>query len=57
MLIVLVNNGVIALSGPIGFVIFGIGGFAPAVAAIAIHEKRTPKAIVKYIFSGNLNER
>ena len=51
-LVVLINTGVTTFVSPLGFIIFGIGGLGPTIAAIAVQEKRTPKSIAKYVFSG-----
>ena len=53
VLILLGNNDVIAYSDPAGFIIFCIGCFGPTIAAIAIQDKRSPKSVVRYVFSGN----
>ena len=52
-LIVLTHKNIVTLSGSIGFLIFGIGGFGPTIAAVLVQEKRTPKAIIEFTFSGN----
>jgi hypothetical protein len=53
VLIALTHTGIITLSSPLGFLVFGIGGFGPTIAAVAIQEKRNPKTIAKFTFSGN----
>ena len=50
LLAVLNNVGIISYLHGMPFVL--IGGFGPAIAAIALQEKRNPKAIAKFIFSG-----
>jgi len=50
LLAVLNNAGI--LSYVYGLPLIIIGAFGPAIAAIALQEKRNPKAIAKFIFSG-----
>ena len=52
-LILLINHGVTTYASPLGFIIFTTGGFGPTIAAIAVQEKRTPKAILRFVFGGN----
>ena len=53
LLVYLTHCDVIAFSSPIGFILFGIGGFGPAIAAVAVLEKHSPKAVAKFLFTGN----
>jgi len=53
LLVFLNNTGVTSYSSPSGFALVLIGAFAPAIVALAMQESRTPRAIAKFIFSGN----
>jgi len=50
LLAVLNNADIITYTA--GFPLIMIGAFGPGIAAIMLQEKRTPNAIVKFIFSG-----